>query len=256
MGNKSTRQLYPLSDDENNNKKFILGIIDPQNDFCKGGALAVDDADLIMAPINKLRFACFDHVDTFISQDYHNSKHMSFGETHSKENNTKVKLHLPMEDGTSIDVEQMMWPVHCVEQTFGSQFHQDLIVVKTDKIIKKGTKKNVESYSAFGDEFGGKYENTKLNEWLDSNKITDIILVGIATDYCVYHTALDSLRYGYAVHIILSCTKGVDKTTTNDALDNLHSKGVVIYDTVDQFFERNKTQIKNQNKKVNIFISL
>lgn len=247
MGNNSTHQVAPASVAESN-KKFILGIIDPQNDFCKGGALAVTDADLVIAPINKLRFACFDHVDTFISQDYHNSKHMSFGETHSKKVHTKVKLNLPMEDGTSIEVEQVMWPVHCVEQTYGSQIHPDLIVVKTDKIIKKGTKKNVESYSAFGDEFGGKYENTQLKVWLDSKKITDIILVGIATDYCVYNTALDSVRHGYTVHMILSCTKGVETETTNKALDDLHTKGVVFYDTVDQFHEKNKTDISNSNK--------
>jgi nicotinamidase-related amidase len=79
-------------------------------------------------------------------------------------------LHLEMEDGTFIDVKQTLWPVHCVENTPGSNLHRDLVFTKKDFIVRKGTKRNVESYSAFGDEFRGKYEKTELSDYLKSKK--------------------------------------------------------------------------------------
>ena len=108
----------------------------------------------------------FEHMPTFISQDIHPENHMSFAKTHDAKEFEKSKLHLEMDDGTYIDVEQDMWPVHCVENTEGVNYNRDLVITKFDKIIQKGTKKNVESYSAFGDQFGGKYEKTELEWWL------------------------------------------------------------------------------------------
>ncbi len=248
MGNNSKSKITP---DKyiNGDKKFVLGIIDVQNDFCKGGALAVNDANSIIARINKLRFICYDYMKTFISQDYHPENHMSFASTHDAEEFSKKQLILKMEDNTTIKVEQNMWPSHCVQNMPGSNFHPDLIVLNKDKIIQKGTKENVESYSAFGDEFKGKYEKTELNEWLIKYKITDIVLVGIATDYCVYHTALDALRLGFKVHIILSCVKGVDPGTTYNSLEDLKYRGVKMYDLVDDFYEEHKNSILSDNKK-------
>jgi nicotinamidase/pyrazinamidase len=115
-----------------------------------------------------------------------------------------------------------------------------LIITKNDIIIKKGTKKNVESYSAFGDELQGKYEKTRLHDWLKALGATDIILTGIASDYCVYNTALDAIRLGYKVHLILSCTRGVNKDTTDAAFKYLKSKEVRFYKTVDEFNKINK----------------
>jgi nicotinamidase/pyrazinamidase len=238
MGNN---QVNPQKSD----KKFILGIIDPQNDFCFGGALAVKEAEFAIAAINKLRFITYEHIETFISQDFHPSNHMSFGSTHNKPIHETHKLNLLMEDGTKIDVEQVMWPTHCVQNTTGCDFHPDLIVIKQDKIIQKGTKPNVESYSAFGDEFGGKYEKTDLNKWLHSKYITDIILVGVATDYCLYNTALDSIRNGYKVHIIMSCTRGVAQDTTEKAIYDLISKDAILYKSVDEFYLKHKNFIIN-----------
>jgi nicotinamidase/pyrazinamidase len=243
MGNNQVKPQNSNSSNSSENIKFILGIIDPQNDFCFGGELAVKEADFAIAAINKLRFICFGIIDTFISQDFHPENHMSFSSTHNKKNYEKTKLNLEMEDGSKIDVEQVLWPKHCVQNTKGSEFHPDLIVIKQDKIIQKGTKPNVESYSAFGDEFGGKYEKTDLNKWLKNKKITDIILVGVATDYCVYNTALDSIRNGYKVHLILSCTRGVDKDTTEKALEDLTSKGAKFYKSVDEFYLTHKNFI-------------
>jgi nicotinamidase/pyrazinamidase len=240
MGSTNSSQVRPCL----TSKKFIIGIIDVQNDFCKGGALAVNESAEAIAAINKLRYLYDDRIRTFISQDWHNEMHMSFAETHKKQPfSGPEKLTLKMEDGTTTTVDQMMWPRHCVENTIGAQLHQDLIITKNDIIIKKGTKENVESYSAFGDEFGGKYEKTKLNAYLTKMYVTDIILTGFASDYCVYNTALDAIRLGFEVHIILSCIRGVAKETTEKAFSALSDLGVRFYDTVDIFNETGKTWI-------------
>lgn len=243
MGTNNSRITPSTKTDANtstNTTRFSIGIIDLQNDFCKGGKLAVPEAEETIASINKLRFI-YNEVRTFISQDWYDDYHMSFAQTHNKTPFTgPEKLTLVMEDNSVITVDQMMLPRHCVENTIGSYLHNDLIVTNSDIIIKKGTKKNVKSYSAFGDAFQGKYERTKLNFVLRSLRVTDIILTGIASDYCVYNTALDAIRLNYKVHLILSCTRGVSKDTTDAAFKDLKSKGVFFYKTVDEFYQSNK----------------
>ncbi len=239
MGAKHSSQIMPAN--EAPAKKFILGIIDVQNDFCTGGPLAVSEAEHAIAAINKLRYIYDEHIQTFITQDWHNAKHMSFAETFKLEPFTGPHKHrLLMEDDTNVDVEQMAWPRHCVENTYGAQLHRDLVVIKQDKFIKKGTKKNVESYSGFGDADKGKYEKTELYNWLQLLQITDIILTGLATDYCVYYTALDALRLGFNVHLIMDCTRGVAKDTTDEAVKDMKEKGVIFYNSVDEFHQTNK----------------
>ncbi len=229
-------------------KKFVLGIIDPQNDFCEGGSLAVLDANKIFVPINKLRYLCVRHgIKTFISQDFHHLAHMSFASTHDKPVFSNQKLNLVMENGDKLTVTQTMWPTHCVQGTKGAEFYSDLFLFYNDKIIQKGTKTNVESYSAFGDEFNNQYEQTGLYSWLNQKKITDIILVGLATDYCVYNTALDAVKYGFTVHVILSCIRGVNPTTTSNAIEDMKSKGVVFYDEIFEFVNKNNRIFNNIN---------
>ncbi len=216
-----------------NARKFAIGVIDVQYDFCKGGSLAVDDADITIGPINLLRFFYRD-MHTFVSQDYHPHNHMSFASTYRENNFSKKKLSLNIQ-GETIEVTQKLWPDHCVQYTNGVNLHEDLIRMPSDKIIRKGTMELVESYSVFGDEFNNKYEKTELDNWLKENNITDIVLTGIATDYCVYYTALDAIRLGYKVHLILSATRGVEKKTTDDALADMRQKGVYIYNEVADF---------------------
>lgn len=223
-------------------KKFGLGIIDVQNDFCQGGSLAVKDADHVIAPINKLRFLYCDCVPTFISQDYHCATHMSFAKTHNKQPFAVIDWDVKIQN-THHKKKQTLWPTHCVAGTNGALLHEDLIVTPMDKFIQKGTQENVESYSAFGDEYGGALERTDLEVWLKRNKITDIILTGIATDYCVLHTALDAVCLGFKVHLILSCTKAVAKETRVEALDAMMNKGVLFYNNVDEFDFRWKNDI-------------
>lgn len=233
MGAKQSNRINPFT---NNYHNFILMIIDVQNDFCKGGSLAVPDANSIIAPINKLRYIYSKIMDTVVTQDYHPNNHMSFHTTHNKAAFEKTSLSLQVGKDT-VNVNQVLWPKHCVENTHGADFHTDLILTEEDIYIKKGTHPNVESYSAFGDAFHNKYENTKLLSILKTDNITDIVLTGIATDYCVYYTALDALRYGFKVHLILSCTRGVEQASTEDAIIDMHKKGVVIYENVDKFYE-------------------
>lgn len=244
MGSNQSSRVAHFDKDKQQHPKlrrFIIGIIDVQNDFCRGGKLPVPEADEIIAGINKLRYMYDNYIKTFLSQDWHDENHMSFAQTHNKQPFTGPEtLRLAMEDESIITVQQMMWPRHCIENTVGSYLHSDLITNKNDYFVKKGTKINVESYSAFGDEFQGKYERTKLNAWLKALGITDIILTGVASDYCVYYTALDAIRLYYRVHIILSCTRGVKKETTDKAFEDLRNKGVRFYKNVDLFHQANE----------------
>lgn len=239
MGNKMSVKIVPSIDESEINRKFALGIIDYQNDFITG-SLAVSEAESILGPINKLRFIYFDKIPTFISLDSHPENHMSFAKTNNAEQYTKKNLQIQMEDNSIMVVDQDMWPVHCVNGTHGAKLHQDLILTNMDKFIRKGTKANVESYSVFGDENNGKYEKTDLEDWLKLNNITDLVLTGLATDFCVYYTALDGIRLGYKVHLIQSCTKGVKDSSTKEALNDMKSKGVLLYENVDKFCELNK----------------
>jgi nicotinamidase/pyrazinamidase len=243
MGNNSSIQIQPTFNinGQQVNNNFAIGCIDVQNDFCKGGSLAVEGANECIADINKLIFGLHRNVEIFHSQDYHPPNHISFASSHEgKKIHEDLILRLKMEDDTFIDVNQKLWPTHCVKDSYGSDFHHTLIITKHDKIIRKGTKENVESYSAFGDEFNGKFEKTELNDWLKSKNITDIIVVGLATDYCVYNTVLDSIRLGYKVHLIMSCTRGVAKDSTEKAINDMKEKGVIFYSDVDKFYARYK----------------
>ena len=227
---------------------FALGVIDPQIDFCKGGALEVKESEGVIAAINKLRFICYDHIVTFISQEYHPYNHMSFATTYNTKPMTVICLELDMGLGSKLNVQQVLWPKHCVQNTKGVEFHPDLIVSEQDKIIQKGTMHNVKSYSAFGDEYRGKYEKTELKEWLTNKNITDIILVGMATDYCVFNTGLDAILKGFKIHLILSCTRGLAVDTTNKAISELIGKGAEIYSGVDEFYLKHQNCINNSTK--------
>ncbi len=231
MGNiLSNRKIAPKS-----TSKYILGIIDPQNDFFQSGALEISNSNEIIGPINKLRCELSNIVDTFISLDTHPENHISFASTHKKELFSTIKITSVMKNGETVMTTQKLWPAHCIVGTHGNKIHEYIGTKQSDLIIKKGINSDIESYSAFGDEFSNKYENSGLNDKLKNMGITDIILVGLATDYCVYNTALDALQYEYGVHIILSCVRGVAPDTTKDAINDLYSKGVKFYKNVEDF---------------------
>ncbi|HEY0026466.1 MAG TPA: bifunctional nicotinamidase/pyrazinamidase [Allosphingosinicella sp.] len=177
-----------------------LVIIDPQNDFCPGGALAVAGGDEIMAPIGALA-ARFETV--VITQDWHTSDHQSFASAHGREPFSAIDLPYG---------SQVLWPDHCVQGTEGADFHADLYgsgaVTRAKLILRKGYNPAVDSYSAF-------YENDKvtatgLGGWLRDKGVGRVFFVGLAYDFCVAWSALDAVkREGIEAVVVKDLTRAI-----------------------------------------------
>ena len=196
--------------------KHALLVIDVQNDFCPGGALAVAEGDRIVAPINAL-MAKFDAV--ILTQDWHPAGHSSFASQHPGK--------APME---MIDMPygpQVLWPDHCIQGTEGAAFHPDLDTDRADLVIRKGFNPAIDSYSAL-------YENapetpTGLDGYLRSRGITALTLVGLATDFCVHFSAVDAARAGFDVTLRADLCRGIDVDGSLDAaMTAMRSAGVRI----------------------------
>ncbi|WP_319561723.1 bifunctional nicotinamidase/pyrazinamidase [Marispirochaeta sp.] len=177
--------------------KTALIVVDLQRDFCPGGALAVKDGDAIVPAVNSIAGE-FDKV--IATRDWHPQDHISFASNHP---GTKVQEILQLGD-----IEQIMWPDHCVPGTPGSDFHPDLDLRNLDLIISKGTSSGLDSYSGF-------FENdhttpTGLEGYLKNLGITDLAVCGLATDYCVFFTVIDALHLGFNVDLVTDCVRGVD----------------------------------------------
>ena len=173
-----------------------LIVVDVQNDFCPGGALAVAGGDQIVAQINNV-MADYDAV--ILTQDWHPAGHSSFASSHEAE----VFSNIAMPYGP-----QVLWPDHCVQGSFGAAFHNDLVTDRADLILRKGYRPGIDSYSAF-------FENdrstaTGLEGYLKSREILDVTLVGLATDYCVAYSALDAARLGFAVSVDTGLCRAID----------------------------------------------
>lgn len=173
-----------------------LLIVDVQNDFCPGGALAVRGGDEIIPVINKIR-------DLFpvvaFTQDWHPPGHKSFASTHGGT------------VGETVDMggyPQILWPDHCVQGTYGAEFRAGLTVAPEDGIIRKGTDLEVDSYSGFFD--NRHLKDTGLNNYLRSRGVSSVYVAGLATDYCVKFTALDGAGLGYEVSVIRDACRGVE----------------------------------------------
>ncbi len=203
-----------------------LIIVDVQNDFCEGGALAVPGANAIIPEINELRETLKPDL-VILTQDWHPTDHTSF-----ITNNPGEELFKPRKDG------QMMWPVHCVQGSKGAEFHPDLQVRATDRIIQKGCKADVDSYSGFGSaEFKThgiwlRAEETDLENILREQGITEVYVVGLAFDYCVAATAKDAVDLGYKTTIISNCTASVAPESAATASAELIKAGVEYLDCV------------------------
>lgn len=175
-----------------------LVVIDVQADFCSGGALAVPEADAILPVINALMGA-FQRV--FLTQDWHPRRHVSFASSHPGRR-PFTTLDLPLGP-------QMLWPDHCVAGTSGAELHQGLVIPQHAVRIRKGTRPEIDSYSAF-------FENDRrtvvgLDAALRGDGVTEIILAGLATDFCVLHTAIDGRTLGYGVTVVESACRGIDR---------------------------------------------
>jgi nicotinamidase/pyrazinamidase len=177
--------------------KDALIVIDVQNDFCPGGALAVNGGDEIVPIINKLIIR-FDHV--ILTQDWHPAGHSSFVSTHPGK--------APFETIMMPYGEQTLWPDHCIQGTAGADFHPDLQWAKAELVIRKGFRPHVDSYSAF-------FENdhktpTGLAGYLREREITNVTFVGLATDYCVAYSALDAVEHGFAADVLLDACRDIN----------------------------------------------
>jgi len=224
--------------------KFVLGIIDPQYDLFEGGALGIPKSNRILAPINKLRFITWDYMEVFITQNSYPHNHVKFCTTHNSKPFEKSLVTFNYPDNTETTKLIEMLPPYCVYKTSGEKFHSHLIVLSDDKIFKKGTIKSVDTHSAFGDEFLGKYENTGLEKWLKSTRISDIVLTGIMSDLEILNTGIHAINIGYQVHIILSCVVGFSRDTFDNSINKLIKAGAKVYLTIEEFLEKRGHSLK------------
>ncbi|MCJ8333372.1 MAG: bifunctional nicotinamidase/pyrazinamidase [Epibacterium sp.] len=191
-----------------------LLVIDVQNDFCPGGALAVPGGDEVIAPINEM-MADFETV--VLTQDWHPAGHSSFASSHAGKQ--------PFETAELDYGTQVLWPDHCVQNSDGAKFHPALRV-DGDLIIRKGFRTAIDSYSAF-------FENdqvtpTGLEGYLRTRGIKELTLVGLATDFCVAFSAMDARRLGFDVSVVLDACRAIDLDgSLETALNNMRGRGVL-----------------------------
>lgn len=181
----------------------LLLVVDVQNDFCAGGALAVPGGDEVVAKVNCLATA-FAHV--LLTQDWHPPGHSSFASQHPG--------HRPFDTIQLPYGAQTLWPDHCVQGSHGAELHAELAIAHAELILRKGYRAEVDSYSAF-------YENdrrtpTGLAGYLRERGLRRLFLAGLATDYCVHYSALDGRREGFEVVVLLDACRGLN---TNGSLD-------------------------------------
>lgn len=193
-----------------------LIVIDVQNDFCPGGALAVEHGDEIVQPINAL-MAEFDAV--VLTQDWHPAGHSSFASTHDGK--------APFDMVEMAYGPQVLWPDHCIQGSPGANFHTELEVDRADLIIRKGFRAAIDSYSAF-------FENdhktpTGLEGYLRTRGIDTLTLVGLATDFCVNFSAVDAAKLGFAVTVRQDLCRGIDLDgSLKAALDGMKEADVTL----------------------------
>lgn len=195
-----------------------LIIVDVQNDFLPGGALGIPGGDLIIPIINALipRFPL-----VIATQDWHPPEHQSFAANHTgKKVGDVIAVH---------GIEQVLWPVHCVRFTKGAQLAPSLDKSHIESCFYKGTDPWIDSYSAFFD--NARQKSTGLHDHLQSNKVDEVVIVGLATDYCVLYSAIDAIDLGYRTVVIEDACCGINLSPddVSDALATMKEKGVKIF---------------------------
>ncbi|MCL2093287.1 MAG: bifunctional nicotinamidase/pyrazinamidase [Treponema sp.] len=199
-----------------------LIIIDVQNDFCPGGALAVEGGDEVIEPLNRLSARLSASGGKVIAtQDWHPGGHVSFASSHPGKN-----------PGETIDLQdlkgQVLWPDHCVQGSKGAQFHQNLDLDSSCLILRKGFRPGLDSYSAFLE--NDRCTQTGLHGFLQELGVTTLLMGGLATDYCVYYSALDALGLQYRVIILEDAVRGVGQPegSIERALGSLKEAGALL----------------------------
>lgn len=194
-----------------------LILVDIQNDFLPGGALAVPEGDTVIPVVNRLQSG-FDIV--VASQDWHPADHLSFASQHEA---------LAPFDVTEVDgLTQILWPDHCIQGSHGAEFSPDLNMDCVDAVFRKGADRRIDSYSAFHD--NGHRKATGLADWLRARDVTAVTLAGLAADVCVYFTAMDAVAEGFATRLVSDGTRGVDLQPgdVDSAFERMRAAGVEI----------------------------
>ena len=200
-------------------EKQALILVDIQSDFLPGGALAVPQADAILPTVRQL----IEQYKTVVAtQDWHPSNHESFAANHPG--------HKPGDIIDLYGLKQVLWPVHCVQNTPGAQLSQALSMYggRISKIFRKGTDPKVDSYSGFFD--NGRRNSTGMGEWLKAQKIEVLTIVGLATDYCVKFTALDAVQLGFQTRVVSDACRAVNLQEGDDerAFNEMRTAGIQV----------------------------
>ena len=201
----------PLAEDT------ALILVDLQNDFCPLGALPVEEGDQVIPIANAL----MPHFQTVVAtQDWHPANHGSFAANHPWR-----------KPGQVIDLnglDQVLWPIHCVQGSFGAEFDPQLDQTGIDQVFTKGTDPGIDSYSGFFD--NGHRKATGLGDWLKEKGIKRVYVMGLATDYCVKFTALDALQLGFETYLIEDASRGVNLSPgdVEQAVEEMRQAGVQI----------------------------
>jgi nicotinamidase/pyrazinamidase len=192
-----------------------LILVDIQNDFLPGGALAVPRGDEVIPVANRLQ-AAFPLVAA--TQDWHPASHGSFAANHPGK---KVFEQIDLNG-----LPQTLWPVHCVQGTPGAELAASLQRERIARIFRKGTDAGLDSYSGFFD--NGHRKSTGLGEWLKASGVTEVFVCGLATDYCVKYTALDAVQVGFKTHFIQDASRGVNlqPNDVRDAIAEMNRAGI------------------------------
>lgn len=194
-----------------------LIVIDVQNDFCLGGALAVTGGDTVIPRINAMMDAFPVRV---LTQDWHPADHSSFAANHGMPPYSTIQMPYG---------PQVLWPTHCVQGSAGAAFHPALAADRADLILRKGFRASIDSYSAF-------FENdhatpTGLEGYLRSRGVTAVTLAGLATDFCVAFSALDAARLGFGVRVVEGACREIDLNgSLAQARANMRAAGVTLED--------------------------
>jgi nicotinamidase/pyrazinamidase len=199
----------------------VLLVIDLQNDFCPGGALAVADGDAVLDPIHRVA-PKFDHI--VLTQDWHTAGHSSFASAHAgKKPFEQIEMGYGM---------QTLWPDHCIQGSKGAEFHPALRLPQAQLILRKGFRPQIDSYSAF-------FENdrstaTGLAGYLRERNLIRVFLAGLAYDFCVGDSALDARRLGFEAIILLDACRAIDLNGSVEKIESEFAEaGVVLMDSAD-----------------------
>lgn len=212
----TVRTNSKMTDHRAGRKMEALIIVDVQNDFCSGGALAVPGGEEVVPRINALRgrFSL-----TAATMDWHPKGHISFASAHGRQPGESVELS---------SGPQILWPDHCVQGTGGADFHPDLDLRPVNLILRKGMSIGLDSYSAFLE--NDHASTTGLAAYLRAMGVTKVYLCGLATDFCVFYSALDALDAGFETVVLKDAVRGVDIPDGNlaVALETMEQKGILL----------------------------